>query len=55
MIWGGGDVTRNISEVPRLKADLKRVVFSVWLLDIPNAIKKLLEVINVQCSGMTSF
>lgn len=37
------------------KAALARVVFSIWLLGIPRAIKKLLEVRNVLCFGINSF
>ena len=38
---------------PGCKVDLVRAVCSRVLLGIPSTIKKLLEAINVYCSGMT--
>ena len=52
---GGGDVSRIILYEPGGKVDLISVVFSRYLSCIPIAIKILLEAMNVQSSGMTSF
>ena len=51
---GGGDTLRDVLYEPGSKVDLNFVVFSRCLSSIPSAIKRILEAINVQCSGMTS-
>ena len=50
-----GDVSRYILYEPGVKDDLISVVFSRQSSSMPSAIKILLEAMNVQSSGMTSF
>ena len=51
---GGGDISRDVLYEPGGKVDLISIVFS-RLLGMPSEIKILLEAMNVQSSGMTSF
>ena len=47
ILEGGGDVSRDILFEPGGNVGLIRVVFSIYLLSIPSAIKIVLSAINL--------
>ena len=53
--FGGGDISRGVLYGPGVRVDFLSADFSRYLSSIPSAIKRVLEAINVQCSGMISF